>query len=83
MSGRLTKAACGHPGRVVIGTYVECLRSRCDGLPGVTCPKCGSSRVHPFVCQGVPEGTMACEPHGHVWWPGMVSADDRASDDGG
>jgi hypothetical protein len=70
VSGRLTLAACGHPGRFVIGQYIECLSRNCDGIKRCTppCAVCGSFATRPFVTEGMPDKAWACDPCGKVFW---------------
>lgn len=79
--GKPAKAPCGHPGRVVIGAYIECLKAGCDGrkpdfadeeaTPTLDrCPKCGSLDVEDFDIYylGHYKGKH-CKPCGAVWHP--------------
>lgn len=72
LTGRLVQAACGHPGQVVIGTYVECLAPNCDGLPGrPKCNRCGSGKIEPFSAAHMPPDAVHCVDCGSVWWMGV------------
>lgn len=77
MDGRLTRAACGHPGRVVIGTYVECLKKFCDGLPGkLRCKHCGSDKIESFEGVNVPSGAKRCLDCGRLKWDWAAHEED-------
>ena len=71
-SGRRAKAPCGHDGEHVVGRYVACLRTGCDGKAGLPrCDRCGSSDLAPFIAMHMPPDAMHCRPCGHVWWKGV------------
>jgi len=65
MSGRKRVGACGHLETAVFANFYTCGVKGCDGK--TRCRKCGSADVKPFVCEGVPPGSLHCVPCGMVW----------------
>lgn len=63
-NGKPATAPCGHPGRHVIGSYVECLAA-CHKLK---CSHCGGSSFSPFVGPMVPDGAVSCDSCGKLRW---------------
>ena len=66
MSGRRRLGKCGHLEVAVVGQFYTCGVRGCDGK--TRCRKCGSADVKPFVCEGVPPGSLSCAPCGNVFY---------------
>jgi hypothetical protein len=71
--GKIATAPCGHPGEIVVGTFVRCLYG-CKDDSKVTphCPKCFSTEIEPYewivdLWSNTKKRGMHCVPCGHVW----------------
>jgi hypothetical protein len=64
--GKRFVGPCGHPHEFVVSQFAVCTVKGCSGAP--RCPKCGTTKVEPFVAEGLPLGAMHCLPNGHCWW---------------